>query len=185
MRKFQDLAESRPDQFIRYEYPKLLDHSRQLMADYLHAPVDEIVFVPNTTVAINTVLRNIRFEEGDVILYCTTIYGACEKTIKYVCETTPATSVKVEYTYPLSDEELVKVFRDTIRHVRQNSLTVKVAIFDIVASLPGVRKPFEQLTAACKEEHVLSLIDGAHGPGQVPLDLSALEPDFFVGSCHK
>lgn len=130
-------------------------------------------------------LRNIRFKEGDVILYCATIYGACEKTIEYVCETTPATSVKVEYTYPLSDEKLVELFQKTINQVRQNSQTVKIALFDVVASLPGVRMPFEQLTAICKEEGVLSLIDGAHAPGQVPLDLLALGPDFFVGNCHK
>jgi selenocysteine lyase/cysteine desulfurase len=155
------------------------------MASYVNVPEDEIVFVPNATTGINTVLRNLRFEEGDKILYCATIYGACEKTVDYICETTPAESLCVEYEYPLSDDELVQRFRDTMRRAKECGGKVKVAIFDVVVSLPGVRMPFEQLTELCREEGVLSLIDGAHGLGHIALNLGKLQPDFFVANCHK
>ena len=62
---------------------------------------------------------------------------------------------------------------------------MKLAIFDTVVSMPGVRMPFEQLAAACKELGVMSMVDGAHGVGHVELDLGALGADFFVSNCHK
>ncbi len=185
MRHYQDLAEARPDRFIRYDYPKMLDRSRKLLGDHLHAPVDEIVFVPNTTVGINTVLHNLIYAPGDKILYFSTLYGACEKIVEYVCETTAATSCRVESTYPLSDEDLLEAFKDGIGRAEKDGGKAKIAIFDVVSSLPGVRVPFAELTDICKRNRVMSLIDGAHAPGQIPLELNKLQPDFFVGSCHK
>ena len=185
LRHYQDLAEARPDRFIRYDYPKMLDDSRKLLADYLHAPLDDIVLVPNATVGINTVLRNLEYSPGDKILHCSTLYGACEKAVDYVCETTAATSVRVNLRYPLSDGDLLGAFRAGILEGRKDGGRVRIAIFDVISSLPGVRTPFVELTELCKQNGVLSLIDGAHAPGQISIDLSQLRPDFFIGNCHK
>ena len=68
-REYQDQCESTPDPFIRYTYPKLLDESRAAVAKVINAPVDGVVFVPNATTGVNTVLRNIVWNEGDEILY--------------------------------------------------------------------------------------------------------------------
>ena len=83
------MAEGRPDIFIRYDYPRLLDESRHAIARYLNAPRDTCVFVPNTTTGLNTVLRNLKFSPEHVIVYFATIYGSIEKTILYLTETTP------------------------------------------------------------------------------------------------
>ncbi|KAF8162479.1 pyridoxal phosphate-dependent transferase [Mycena galopus ATCC 62051] len=179
LRHWQDVAEARPDQFIRYDYPVELRKSRALMAEYLNVPFETVVFVPNASTAMNTVLRNLQYDDGDVIVYFATIYGACEKTVKYICETTKAQDAKVEYTYPIEDEELVRRFKEVVAGEKAAGRRVKVAIFDTIVSLPGVRMPFEVLTEACRELGVLSLIDGAHGVGQVDLDLGKLDPDFF------
>jgi selenocysteine lyase/cysteine desulfurase len=141
--------------------------------------------MPNATTGINTVLRNLVFQPGEHILYFATIYGACERTVSYITETTPAKSVKISYTYPVEDDWLVSAFKSKVKEVEDAGGKVKIAIFDTVVSMPGVRMPFEKLTAACKELGVLSCIDGAHGVGHLKLDLGAFDPDFFVSNCHK
>jgi selenocysteine lyase/cysteine desulfurase len=105
--------------------------------------------------------------------------------VSYITETTPASAVKIQYTYPVEDDWLVSEFQRVVQAVEKAGGKVKIAIFDTVVSMPGVRMPFERLTAACKDLGVLSCIDGAHGVGHVELNLSALDPDFFVSNCHK
>lgn len=185
LRKYQDAVEARPDDFIRYQYPKLLDEAREAVAKILNAPTETVVFVPNATTGVNTVLRELVFEEGDKILYSSTIYPGCHKAVEYITETTPAESVRVEYTFPVEDDWLVNEFRKKIRETKAAGGRVKVAIFDTVVSMPGVRLPYERLVQVCKDEGVLSCVDGAHGIGHVALDLQALDPDFFVSNCHK
>ncbi|KAF2849486.1 PLP-dependent transferase [Plenodomus tracheiphilus IPT5] len=178
-------SESRPDHFIRYLYPTLLNQSRAALSPLLSAPASTLVFVPNATTGINTVLRNLTYQAGDYILYFDPIYGACEKTIVYVTETTEANSVKIGYKYPVEDEWLVSEFRRVVKDVESKGGRVKIAIFDTVVSMPGVKVPFEELISVSKELGVLSCVDGAHGVGHVELNLGRLDPDFFVSNCHK
>ena len=184
LQQYQLAAEQRPDAFIRYTYPRLLDESRQAVAEMLHVPAGEVVFVPNATTGLNSVLRALEYKKGDVIVYFATAYGAVEKTIRYIAETTEAEAVKIEANYPISDDVLVRMFEDTIERVNKEK-RVKLAVFDTISSLPGVRMPFERLTDVCKKREVLSMIDGAHGVGHIPLDLGALGADFFTSNCHK
>ena len=176
----QALSEARPDSFVRYQYPPMLDQNRAAMAQFLGVPVDEVVFVPNTTTAINVVLRSLRYEKADVILHLSTIYGAIEKTIQYLCETTEVGNVNVAVQYPIDDELLVSLFRGGIQSAKSEGKTVKIAIFDTISSLPGVRVPWERLVEICKDEGVLSMVDGAHGVGQIELGLAKVQPDFFA-----
>jgi len=188
LRDYQDRAELQPDTFIRYDGPKLIDESRAAVAELVRAPGETVTFVQNATTGINTVLRALRFEEGDHILYCDTIYGACEKTVQYICETTPARAVKFEYHHPIEDQELIERFEAEIVKVAASSQgrgKVKVAIFDTVSSIPGLCVPWEALTVVCKKHQILSLVDAAHAVGMLDLDLPKTDPDFFVSNCHK
>lgn len=186
LRQSQDECEAKPDSYIRFAYPKALDVSRKAVASLVNAPVNTCVFVPNATTGVNTVLRSIRFTEGDVILYFATIYGACEKTVGYITETTAAESLKIDdHIYPTSDDALCESFEKAVARVKACGKQPKVAIFDTIVSLPGVRVPFERLVSACRAHGILSLVDGAHGIGHIPLDLTQLDPDFFVSNCHK
>lgn len=182
----QALSEARPDNFQRFDFPLMLDRSRLAMASFLNVPVDEVVFVPNATTAINTVLQNLRFKKGEVILHLSTLYGSVAKMIEYINETRGVESVNVAVEYPINDDELVTKFQTAINRVKWGSWRrVRVAIFDTISSLPGVRVPWERLVEVCRKEGVLSLVDGAHGVGQIDLGLSKVQPDFFTSNCHK
>jgi selenocysteine lyase/cysteine desulfurase len=148
-------------------------------------PLNELVFVPNATAGINTVLRNLVYAPGDVIIFFSTVYGGCEKTIASLTETTALEARKVEYEFPISHEEIVGRFLEVVRKAKAEGLNVKAALFDTIVSIPGVRFPFEKLVEACRQEGVLSVIDGAHGIGHIPLDLGKLDVDFLVSNTHK
>ncbi|KAI5359011.1 Putative aminotransferase class V domain, pyridoxal phosphate-dependent transferase, major [Septoria linicola] len=185
LRALQDECEGQPDRFIRYTYPRKLDESREAVAKYLNVPTETVVFVPNATTGVNTVLRNLVWQPGDVIIYFSTIYGACHKTIDYLTETTPVQSKGIEFTYPISDADLNQTFSDTIASIKAAGQTPKLAIFDSIVSMPGVLVPFQQLTQICRSNNILSLIDGAHSIGQIPMDLATLDPDFYISNLHK
>ncbi|KAF1811778.1 PLP-dependent transferase [Eremomyces bilateralis CBS 781.70] len=184
-RREQEFCEAQPDPYIRYESPLKLDQSRAALARLLKVPVETVVLVKNATTGINTVLRALTFAPGDHIVTFSTIYGACGNSVRYICETTPAESVTVDYTYPVSDHWLVDEFKRRVKEVAAKGGRVRLAIFDTVVSMPGLRVPFERLTKACKELGVLSCVDAAHGVGHVDLDISRLDCDFLTSNCHK
>ncbi|KIW47550.1 uncharacterized protein PV06_00241 [Exophiala oligosperma] len=183
LRSFQDEVQAHPDVFIRYIYPERLTQSRRAVAQFLHANEDEVVLVPNATTGLNAVLRNIVYKPGDKIVYVQGTYGAIEKTVHYLVETTPVESICIDFDPTVNDQEkLIQSFRSTVEaHQGQ----IKVAIFDAVMSMPGVRMPFEKLVGICKDNGVLSAVDAAHGIGLIDLDLKTLDPDFLVSNCHK
>jgi hypothetical protein len=183
---FQKRCHERPDTFIVYDLPDLIDESRKAIAPYLGVEVDEVVFVPNASTAVNTVLRNLKWEKGDVVVHFSTIYGACEKTLSSIREHEPLETVNIALVYPIEDQEIVRRFRETVNRVRGEGKNVRLAMFDTVLTFPGARMPWEELVEACTEMGVLSLIDGAHGIGHIDLShLGKIGPDFFVSNCHK
>lgn len=189
MRHHQDLSEAMPDSYIRYEYPIALDESREAMARFLNVPTDTVVFVANATVGVNTVLRNLTWDDDgkDEILYFSTVYSGCGKIVDYVVDTGMGrvSSRSMNITYPCEDEDVIQAFHSALDDVAKAGKRAKVCIFDTVSSLPGVAFPFDAITQACRTAGVLSLVDGAQGVGMVDLDLDALDPDFFVSNCHK
>ncbi|KIV97850.1 hypothetical protein PV10_01555 [Exophiala mesophila] len=192
LRGYQKLAESAPDRFLRYQYVDLLNKSRERISTLLNAPVDDCVFVSNATTGINTVLRNLQYKEKDCIIYFDTVYGAIEKTLLSLVETNPQVQLRkvghgqdFAYSLPCTHSEILNALSQTISRVIYDGLTPKVCVFETIVSIPGVRFPFERITKMCKEYGILSVIDGAHGVGQIALNLTQLDPDFFVSNCHK
>ncbi|KAI8958352.1 PLP-dependent transferase [Daldinia sp. FL1419] len=185
-RRLQRETEARPDTFIRFIYPGLLREAREAVAPLLGADTDEVVFVPNALTAINTTLRNLTYQDSDVIIYFSTIYDACHKTIQSLEETTSVRSYCIELVYPIEDNEIVDKFRSAILEVQNQGKSVKLALFDTVLTFPGVRFPWESLVPICRQYGILSCIDGAHGIGHIDLrHASRIGPDFFITNCYK
>jgi selenocysteine lyase/cysteine desulfurase len=171
---------------VRYEYrTHLLDASRHVVEDLLCAPRDTCVLVPNTTNGIETVLRSVAYRAGDVVITFATIYEAFANTLTYLAQTTPLHTASIDYILPVSDASICAALEAAIVAARAAGQTPRLVLFDTINALPGVRMPFERLTALCRAHGVLSCINGVHGIGQLPRNLGVLDPDFFVTSCHK
>lgn len=180
------LASQRPDTFIVFDLPNLIDESRTAIAPLLGVHRDEVVFVPNATTGVNTVLRNLKWQEGDVVVVFSTVYSACEKTISSISELSPLQTSIIELQYPIEDDQIIHRFKERVKQVTAGGKKVKLAMFDTVSTFPGARIPWERLVRECKELDILSLIDGAHGVGHLDLrELGVVGPDFFVSNCHK
>ncbi|EQK99883.1 aminotransferase family protein (LolT) [Ophiocordyceps sinensis CO18] len=189
LRHYQDATEACPDKFIRYDYPSLLDESRAAVAAVVNAPVETVVLVTNATDGVNTVFRNLTWADDakDVILTFSTVYEACGNLADF---TVDYHNGKVEHrpipiSYPLEDDDILDAFREAVRGVEADGKRARVCVFDVVSSRPGVLFPWVDMTKACKELGVISMVDGAQGIGMVPLDLTAADPDYFVSNCHK
>ena len=114
------------------------------------------------------------------------VYSGLDKTVEYIVESTAAETALVNVRWPISDNDLVSAFEAKIESINANEgRRVRLALFDTVASMPGVNMPYERLSQSCKKHQVLSLVDGAHGIGHIPLDLRKLDADFFLSNIHK
>lgn len=182
-------AESAPDPFIVFNFAPRLVEQRRLAAEMLHCALDELVFVPNATTGTDTVLKNMRWEKGDVIVCYDVVYGSLANGLSWVKEVHGEDMVDVhviEVAWPVGDDELVEKYVAAVREInRQPGKRVRLAICDTIVSMPGMRVPFEKLVPALRAEGALVMLDGAHGIGHIDIDLAAVRPDFFVTNLHK
>lgn len=178
--------DARPDIFMRYTLPAAQLRSRTLVADMLHCPVQDLVLVPNATTAYDCVLRNMRWQEGDVVVYYEGAYPAVEKALLYTAEYTPLQLERLEVAWPVRDDDLVELFRAAIERVNSSSQRrVRMLVFDTILSAPGLRLPWERLCALATAHDILSMVDGAHGIGHIAIDITSARPSFFATNLHK
>ena len=172
--------EAQPSRFMRSVLPDALRDAAAGLARFLGAEGEDLAFVPNATAGCNAVLRSIRFRPGDEILALSHVYGAVGNTIRYVASRTGAVMVEAALPFPRPDD-------DAILAGIQAALTprTRLAVIDHITSSSAVVLPLARIVAACHAAGVPVLVDGAHGPGQVDLDLATLNADWYAGNCHK
>ena len=175
-----------PDVWFRYKVQNLWNTSLENVAKFVGANVKDIVFVANATTGINTVLRCLDVHEGDGILITNQTYVSVQMTAQEICQEKKAKLLVLNITFPTSDmtgyvkyhaTEVVEHYEKVLRE----NPSIKLAIIDAITSISALKLPFKRLTEVCHKHNVLVLIDGAHTPGQIPLDLERLGADFFVG----
>jgi len=173
-------AEWEPVGFMRRTYDRGLRQALEPVAQFIGADAENGVFVENATAGINAVLRSWAFTTGDAILTTTHTYGAVLQALRYVCQRTGATLIEVEVPFPIDGPEAVVAAVEAAW-----TDEVRMGVFDHISSATGLVYPIASLVALCKERGVLSLVDGAHVPGHLSLDIRELGADFYVGNLHK
>jgi isopenicillin-N epimerase len=172
--------EQQPVEFIGRRSHDLLREARTALARYLNADPDEVVYSQNVTTALNVVARSLPLADGDEILTTDHEYGALDRTWRFICERSGATIVRQELPLPLDDP-------DEVVQAVMAGLTPRTRVLFVshITSPTAAILPIEKLIARAREAGLLTVIDGAHAPGQVPVDLHALGVDFYGGNCHK
>jgi isopenicillin-N epimerase len=172
--------EAQPSRFMRRVLPGALRHAAERLGGFLGAAGKDLAFLDNATVGCNAVLRSIRFKPGDEILILSHGYAAVGNAARYIAERTEARIVEaaVPFPNPTADAIVANVERALTTRTR-------LAILDHITSSSALLLPLERLIRVCHDAGALVLVDGAHGPGQVTLDLPRLDADWYVGNCHK
>jgi isopenicillin-N epimerase len=177
---WRDRMEAQPSVFMRSILPKALRASANALAAFLNAEGQDVAFVDNATTGCNAVLRSLDLKPGDEILLHGQAYGAVANTVRFVAERTGARIVTAELAFPDAD---VPDFAG--RFVAGLTTRTRLAIIDHITSASALVLPVAEIARTCREAGVPLLVDGAHGPGQIDVDLKAIDADFYVGNCHK
>ncbi|HEY3873888.1 MAG TPA: aminotransferase class V-fold PLP-dependent enzyme [Candidatus Kapabacteria bacterium] len=181
-REWQERMEAEPVRFMTRELPQHLETARRELASFVGSRVEDLVFVQNATDGANAVLRSLLpiFHPGDELLTASHAYRAVRQTMVYVAELSGATVVDARVPFPIADpEEVVEAIR--------RAITPKTAFaaIDHITSPTGIVFPIEKIIALFKERGIPVLIDGAHAPGMIDLNLDMLGADYYIGNCHK
>jgi isopenicillin-N epimerase len=166
--------------FVRGVWPQAVAAARAALAAFVKADPEGLVLVENATQGANAVLRSLDFTPGDEIVFTTHGYRAVTRTIEHVCRTTGAVPKVAEIPAAAIDEDTVV---ETVG--RALSPRTRLIVADHITSPTALVLPAARLVALARERGVPILIDGAHAPGQLALDLAALGADFYVGNAHK
>lgn len=180
--EWRDRLEAEPVRFFKSEAPQQMEIAREELARFVGARPADLVFVQNATDGANAVLRSLlpTFKPGDELLTTSHGYRAIRQTMKYVGDLAGAKVVDADVPFPLSDAEEVILAIE-----RKITARTVFAVVDHITSPTGVIYPIEQIIALFKERGIPVLVDGAHVPGQLDLNLDTLGADYYVGNCHK
>lgn len=177
--EWQQKMERNPVEFLGRRSATLLAEARAILAREVGANPEHLVYVPNATSGVNTVARSIPLRAGDEILSTDHEYGACDNTWDFVCQRTGAKYVHVEIPLPFHAQEFTRRIWAGV------TARTRVIFLSHITSTSGLKFPVEEICRRARQAGILTLIDGAHAPGHIPLNVDAIGADFYTGNCHK
>lgn len=172
--------EREPVEFLGRRQQQLLADAQASLASYLGVQAQDVVFQPNVTTALNVVARSLPLEPGDEIVTSDHEYGALERTWAFVQEHRQLKVVAQRLPMPITsvDEVVERVWAGVTDRTR-------VLFLSHITSPTAVTLPIQPLIERARQRGIWTVIDGAHAPGQLDLDLTELGVDFYGGNCHK
>jgi isopenicillin-N epimerase len=172
--------EAQPTRFMGTVLPGALRDSAARLAAFVGARGEDIAFVDNATSGCNAVLRSLSLPPGDEILVLDQGYGAVRNTVRFVTERAGARMT--EATLPFPNATADGILNAVISALGPRS---RLAVIDHITSGSALVVPLQRIVTACHDAGVPVLVDGAHGPGHVDVDLQTLDADWYTGNCHK
>jgi isopenicillin-N epimerase len=178
--QFQIELEKDPVHFITEKGIQLLKESRRALAAYIHCEAADLIFTPNPTYAMNLVVNQMDLGENDEVLTSNLEYGAMDKMWTYHAKLKGFKYVQSTIDIPIEDEQtFLKQFWSAF------TPQTKVIFISQITSATGLIFPIKAIVKEAKKRNLITIIDGAHVPGHIDLDLQSLDPDYYTGACHK
>ncbi|MBU0496050.1 MAG: aminotransferase class V-fold PLP-dependent enzyme [Chloroflexi bacterium] len=172
--------ERQPVEFLGRRHAALMHEARAALEAFVGAAADDLVYIPNATTGVNIVARSLPLAPGDEVLTTDHEYGAMDRTWRFVCGQRGTRYVRQPVPLPITSVEQVvdAIWAGVTPHTR-------VLFLSHITSPTAVTLPVTELVHRAREAGLITVIDGAHAPGQVPLDLTALGVDFYLANCHN
>lgn len=178
--RFQLELETEPVLFIQKKVAGYLKVAREKLSTYMGCDSLDVFFTPNPTFAINTIMRSLDLQEGDEILSTNHEYGAMDRIWSFYCKKSGAQYIRQNISLPVqSKEQLIEEFWKGY-----NSKT-KIIFLNHISSCTALVFPVKEICDRARELGLITIIDGAHVPGQLDLNIADLNPDYYTGTLHK
>jgi isopenicillin-N epimerase len=172
--------ERQPVLFLGREFNQLIYQARSALGQCLNTDPDDLAYIPNATHGVNIIAHSLQLQPGDEVLTTDHEYGACDYTWEFISSKTGAKYIHQPIPLPVSsDEEIVELFWQGV------TPRTKVIYLSHITSSTALRLPVEEICRRARGAGILTIIDAAHAPGQIPVDLQALGADILFGNCHK
>jgi isopenicillin-N epimerase len=176
--RWQRELENQPVEFLGRRHDSLMRESRKALAEYLGADADSLVYTQNATIALNIAARSMELGAGDEVLATTHEYGAMDRMWRFL-------SARRGFAYILEPVELTSPGALVESFWRGVTPRTRIIFISHVASSTATIFPVEEIIRRAKERNIVTMVDGAHAPGQLPLRLESLGADFYAGNLHK
>jgi len=181
--EFQQLQlelEQEPVNFIQKKLPVYLKEAKKPLSKFIGCDAEDFFFTPNPTFAVNTIMRSLNLQKGDEILTTNHEYGAMDRTWNFYCKKSGAKYIRQEISLPIISKE--QILEEFWKGYNENT---KVIFLNQISSSTALIFPVKEICDKAQQLGLITIVDGAHVPGHIDLNIQELNPDFYTGTLHK